>query len=142
MVITSLLSIIFEEHVTKWHVVAAISINLALGDFAYSGGFFPTLLDLAPNYAGLLSGVSTFIAFVTACPSTYVNSIIIKQVRKQILLNILYIWLLQLKSDHWIANKIILNHNNIYVYTIQGIAGIGYLMLLYACFFLKLLWNF
>lgn len=84
MVITSLLSIIFEENVTKWHVVAAISINLALGDFAYSGGFFPTLLDLAPNYAGLLSGVSTFIAFVVACPATYVNSIIIKQVRKQI----------------------------------------------------------
>ncbi|XP_060841632.1 sialin-like [Rhopalosiphum padi] len=83
MVITSLLSIIFEEHVTKWHVVAAISINLALGDFAYSGGFFPTLLDLAPNYAGLLSGVSTFIAFVTACPSTYVNSIIIKQNTKE-----------------------------------------------------------
>jgi len=88
MVITSLLSIIFEENVTKWHVVAAISINLALGDFAYSGGFFPTLLDLAPNYAGLLSGISTFIAFVVACPATYVNSIIIKQVRKQIHINI------------------------------------------------------
>ncbi|XP_025194467.1 uncharacterized transporter slc-17.2-like [Melanaphis sacchari] len=83
MVITPLLSIIYEENVTKWHLVAAISVNLALGDFAYSGGFFPTLLDLAPNYAGLLSGVSTFIAFVIACPSTYVNSIIIKQNTKE-----------------------------------------------------------
>ncbi|KAL5234676.1 hypothetical protein ACI65C_002086 [Semiaphis heraclei] len=79
MVIISLLSIIFEEHITKLHIIVAMSINLALGDFAYSGGFFPTLLDLAPNYAGLLSGVSTFIAFLVACPSTIVNSIIIKQ---------------------------------------------------------------
>ncbi|XP_015375414.1 PREDICTED: sialin-like [Diuraphis noxia] len=79
MVITSLLSIIFEENITKLHIMVAISINLALGDFAYSGGFFPTLLDLAPNYAGLLSGLSTFIAFLVACPSTLINSIIIKQ---------------------------------------------------------------
>ncbi|CAI6348588.1 unnamed protein product [Macrosiphum euphorbiae] len=83
MVIISLMSIIFEENITKLHAIVAISINLAVGDFAYSGGFFPTLLDLAPNYAGLLSGVSTFIAFLVACPSTLVNSIIIKQNTKE-----------------------------------------------------------
>lgn len=88
MVIVSLLSIIFEENITKLHAIVAISINLALGDFAYSGGFFPTLLDLAPNYAGLLSGVSTFIAFLVASPSSLINSIIIKQVRKKIFLYI------------------------------------------------------
>lgn len=101
MVITSLLSIIFQENVTKWHVVTAISVNLALGDFAYSGGFFPTLLDIAPNYAGLLSGVSTFIAFLAACPSTLVNSIIIKQVRKKyVYLFINYVTVKIRSSDH------------------------------------------
>lgn len=82
MVIISLSSIVVTPNVTKWYVVAAITINLALGDIAYSGGFFPTLLDLAPNYAGLLSGISTFIAFLAACPATLVNSIIVKQVRR------------------------------------------------------------
>ncbi|XP_022181499.1 uncharacterized transporter slc-17.2-like [Myzus persicae] len=83
MVITSLLSIIYEENITKLHIMVAISINLALGDFAYSGGFFPTLLDLAPNYSGLLSGISTFIAFLVASPSSVVNSIIIEQNTKE-----------------------------------------------------------
>jgi len=82
MIITSLISIIVVHNITKWHLIAAITINLAIGDFAYSGGFFPTLLDLAPNYAGLLSGVSTFFAFLIACPATLVNNIILKQVRK------------------------------------------------------------
>lgn len=81
MVIMSFLSIIYVQDVTKWHVIAVITVNLALGDFAYTGGFFPTLLDIAPNYAGLLSGISTFIAFLAACPATFVNSIIVQQVR-------------------------------------------------------------
>lgn len=93
MVIMSLLSIIYVQNVTKWHVVAAISINLSLGDFAYTGGFFPTLLDLAPNYAGLLSGVSTFVAFLVGCPSTLINSIIVKQVKIKYIL-MLYIIIL------------------------------------------------
>lgn len=72
---------IFVDNVTKWHAITAITANFALGEMAYSGGFFPTLLDLAPNYAGLLSGVSTFLAYLTACPSTVVNSIVTQQVR-------------------------------------------------------------
>lgn len=81
LIVASLTSIIVTRYVTKWHAVAALTVNLALGDFAYSGGFFPTLLDIAPNYAGLLSGVSTFVAFIAACPATLVNSIIVQQVR-------------------------------------------------------------
>jgi len=83
LVIASLVSIIVTRDVTKWHAVAAITVNLALGDFAYSGGFFPTLLDIAPKYAGLLSGVSTFVAFIAACPATLVNSIVVQQVRHE-----------------------------------------------------------
>jgi len=89
MVIISLSSIIFVPNVTKWHVVAAISITLAIGDFAYTGGFYPTLLNLAPNYIGILSGISTFVAFLVASPSTIVNSIILKQVRITLRLNYL-----------------------------------------------------
>lgn len=80
MVIMSFLTIIFVHNMTKWNVITAITVNLAFGDFAYTGGFFPTLLDMAPNYAGLLSGVSTFVAFLGACPSTLVNSIIVAHV--------------------------------------------------------------
>lgn len=86
MVITSLLSIIYVQNVTKLHAIVAISVNLALGDFAYTGGFFPTLLDLAPNYAGLLSGISTFVAYLAGCPSTLINSIIIKEVKRKYIL--------------------------------------------------------
>lgn len=81
MVIISLLTMILVPTITKWHAILAITVNITLGDLAYSGGFYPTLLNLAPNYAGLLSGVSTFISFLVACPSTVVNSIILKQVR-------------------------------------------------------------
>jgi len=80
MIITSFSTIIFVPNVTKWHAIVALTMNISLGDFAYSGGFYPTLLNLAPNYAGLLSGISTFIAFVVACPATVVNSVILKQV--------------------------------------------------------------
>lgn len=64
--------------------MAAITGNLALGDFGYSGGFYPTLLNIAPNYSGLLSGISTFVAYLCSCPSTLVNTIIIKQVGTKI----------------------------------------------------------
>lgn len=83
MVIVSLLSIIYVQNVTKLHAIVAITVNLALGDLAYTGGFFPTLLDLAPNFAGLLSGISTFVAYSAGCPSTLINSIIVQQVRKK-----------------------------------------------------------
>jgi len=89
MVIVSLSTIIFVPDVTKWHAVAAISITLAVGDFAYTGGFYPTLLNLAPNYIGILSGISTFVAFLVASPSTVINSIILKQVRITLRLNYL-----------------------------------------------------
>lgn len=81
MIIGSYLYIIYTQEVTKWHFIALLSVNLAFGDFAYTGGFFPTLLDIAPNYSGLLSGITSFVGFAAACPATFVNSIIIKQVR-------------------------------------------------------------
>lgn len=80
MTITAVLTIIFVPNVTKWHAIAAISTNLVFGDLAYTGGFFSTLLDIAPNYAGLLSGISTFFALLASCPSTMVNMLIVKQV--------------------------------------------------------------
>lgn len=83
-VILSVLSIIFVQDITKLHLVTAITLNLSIGDFAYSSGFYPTLLDLAPNYAGLLSGISTFIAFLASSPTTLVNSIIVEKVSTNI----------------------------------------------------------
>lgn len=80
MVILSLLSIILVQNITKFHLIAALTLNLSIGDVAYSSGFFPTLLDLAPNYAGLLSGISTLVAFLASCPTTLVNSIIVQKV--------------------------------------------------------------
>ncbi|XP_050528174.1 sialin-like [Daktulosphaira vitifoliae] len=81
-IIVAYIYMIAEENITKWKIIGAMTVILALGDIAYTGGFFPTLLEMAPNYAGLLSGIATFASYTISSSSLLINSIIIRDSTK------------------------------------------------------------
>ncbi|VVC42252.1 Major facilitator superfamily,Major facilitator superfamily domain [Cinara cedri] len=83
MLILSCFTLICMQNINKWYAISVISSILAWGEFAYSGGFYPTLLNMTPNFAGLLSGISTFFAYLVGTQSILINSIITEQNTKE-----------------------------------------------------------
>lgn len=49
--------------------VILIVIDQSVVDFAVFGGFLVTLLDMAPEYAGIISGISATLAYSTSVMS-------------------------------------------------------------------------
>ena len=88
------LSFISMEH--KYLSVALFSIGQGVTDFATTGGYYPTLLDLAAPFAGLLLGIANSIAFVASAAAALTVGYITTTVGDITLLHIMLAYLINI----------------------------------------------